>query len=61
MVGVAFLGLLTRLHSDRRLYRFEKKGGWKLLNALQEEGVVELEGEDELLNLHLAIAPGEYS
>jgi len=59
--GVAFLGLLACLHSGRRLHSFLRQGCRKLFDALQVKRVVQLEGENELLQLHLAIAAGEDS
>jgi len=61
MVGVTFLGLRARLHRDRGFHRFLRKGCRKLLNAFQVKRVVQLEGENELMQLHLAIAAGEDS
>lgn len=61
MGGLALHGLLDRLNHDRGLHGFQAERGRKLLDALQIERVVQLDGEDELLQLHFAIAPGENS
>ena len=61
MCGLAFLGLLGWL--DLRSWGHDWGGecGRDLGNALQVERIEELKGEDDLVELHLAINAGENS
>lgn len=62
MVGFTSLGIRMRLHGRRGLHSFQCQLCRELLlEAFQVEGVVQLEGEDELPKLHLSVASGEYS
>ena len=56
----AVLGVLGWFHGGWWGHSFSTQRFWKLLDALQVEGVKELEREYDLLQLHLAVAPGEH-
>lgn len=59
MTGVTVLGLLAGLHGRRRCHARLHQLLRELLDAVQVERVEQLEREDELLQFHLAVAPGE--
>jgi len=61
MARQTLLGLGRRCNGRRRRHGGLEQGLRELLNPLQVERVEQLEGENDLVQLGLAIATGEYS